>query len=243
MSNKKYDIPYSLKPSKKGKKSKYASYIEDNDTFANRFLSSPGKKLLAYIIFFAIFAYVFISALRGSKHPESVDYELDLEFSNNRKKNLIDETILDSNDDNYNDNSVNSGTESNIDSIDIEIDTIDLLDSDEGELPLGSNDEKSEQNLKKKNKNNNKINDKNAGKFDNDANDELSDQISSGNEKLNANKAKWDKINLLENKKREADRARRNKKIVDEQLIDEVDKMERLREKGRNKNAIKGEEI
>lgn len=246
MSNKKYDIPYSMKPTKKHKKSKYSKYIDENDTFVTRFLSSPGRKLCAYVTFFTIFACIFLNALRSSKHPDAVAYEIDLNFSGDREKNLIDETISNS-------KSLNIPDDSQIAEID-EIDEIDILDSDDGELPLsnikdtkadnnqkkGNSNSKSTQNTVKSNIKNNKNNRKVNNKGDN-FDDELSDQISSGNEKLKAAKEKWNKINAMENKRSNVHEIE-NQKITNEELIDKVDKMEQQREKGRNKNAVKGEE-
>lgn len=245
MSNKKYDIPYSMKPTKKHKKSKYSKYVDDNDNFVSRFLSSPGKKLFAYVLFFTIFAYVFIRALRNSKHPDAVAYEIDLNFSNDREKNLIDETISNS-------KPLNIPDDSKISEID-EISEIDILDLDDGELPLsnikdvkfdnqkGKNNVKSTKNTVKSNNNKNGKNNKKVNNNIDDFDNELSDQISSGNEKLKATKEKWDKINLRENKRSNIQKIE-NHKITDEELIDTVDKMEHQREKGRNKNAVKGEE-
>lgn len=125
----KYDIPYSMKPTKKGKKkqSKYSSYIEENDTFVNRLFSTPARKLIAYVTFFSIFAVIFFTALRNSKHPEGLDYELEVGFPDSKEQNLIDQTIVD----------VNDNTQiSDANAIDVEVDEIDVLDSEDGELQL-----------------------------------------------------------------------------------------------------------
>ncbi|GAV28738.1 hypothetical protein PMKS-002213 [Pichia membranifaciens] len=130
----KYDIPYSMKPTKKGRKkqSKYSSYIEENDTFVNRLFSTPARKLIAYVTFFSIFAVIFFTALRNSKHPEALDYELELGFPDSKEQNLIDQTIVD----------VNDNTRiGDADSVDVEVDEIDILDSDDGELQLADDAE------------------------------------------------------------------------------------------------------
>lgn len=218
----KYDIPYSMKPSKKEKKkkSKYSVYIEDNESgFLNRSLSSSGKKLIAYFIFFTIFAYVFITALRSSKHPDSVSYELDIGSTKGREKAMIEETITDLHND-----------EDDYDDVDVEVDEIDILDSDDGEIYLES--AKSNDEIKSK---------KQAGKgkgkgkskgSDDEFNKELNDIMAST--KKNAKNSKKNDKKL--NKKEKHDE-------IDDELIDDLDKLEDKKSKGRKKNTYKGENI
>lgn len=271
MSDKKYDIPYAMKPSRKGKKkTRYATYIEDNDTFVNRILSSPGKKLLAYVTFFSIFAFFFLTALRNSQKPETMDYELDLDFSNSREENLIDDALI----------NVNSkkrvAPEPGV------VDEIDILDSDDGEyaakkIPKEAILDKSklkgtgskadiedelasvDKNIAKDAK---KIKGEKVGsshkKGVDDFDSELDNQVSSGNEKLRLKQLQWEKINASQNNKNnQKNQAVKDKPNVAAQAQAKMQKLKQMQDlenqvesdldefaaekKGRRKNEIKGE--
>lgn len=271
MSDKKYDIPYAMKPSKKGKKkTRYATYIEDSNTFVNRILSSPGRKLLAYVIFFSIFAFLFLTALRSSQQPESMDYELDLDFSNLREENLIDDALI------------NVNTKKRVAPDSGVVDEIDILDSDDGEYAAKKIPKEAILDRSKLNGASNKVDledelvsvDKNIAKdakkikgekvglahkkgiddFDN----ELNDQVSSGNEKLRLKQIQWEKINASQNhKNKQKNQAVKEKPKVAAQAQAQMQKLKQMQDmekkvesdidelvsekKGRRKNAIKGE--
>lgn len=127
----KYDIPYAMKPKGKGKdknkdKSKYTAYIKTQKKGFFNSLSPDARKLLIYVFFFSIFAYVFLTTLRSSQVPEATDYELDLDYSNSRERNLIDDS-LDKDKTTYNEQ-----VEDAIEEVEVEV--IDSLASDEDEI-------------------------------------------------------------------------------------------------------------
>jgi flagellar hook-basal body complex protein FliE len=179
-SKSKYDIPYAMAPVKnnKKKKSRYSNYIDEQESFFNRVLSSPGKKISAYFIFFVIFGTVFITALRSNRHPEASEYELDLEYSNSRENNLIDDAIIDK-------QSINDIDNNNVD----DIDEIDILDSDDGEVAklTGSTKQKNPNDKKKQFKSTN-------DEFD----QELDELIASANEQLEKSKSKKKVNNIID---------------------------------------------
>lgn len=264
-----------MKPTKKGKKkqSKYSSYIEENDTFVNRILSSPGKKLIAYVTFFSVFAVIFFTALRNSKHPEALDYELDLEFPDSREQNLIDETILDVDDNALRDNAA---------VVDVEVDEIDILDSDDGELQLAGSDEKEGSATKEATTSGEKA--KGKGKAKAQAGDkakaakapaakkakgsakqkdvkETADEEASEDYVVSSpvkqNKGRFDDAefseelkgmlssgnNKLRKEKTKKDKQNHEKHISDKDLVEKMDELEAEKTKGRKKNAYKGENL
>lgn len=234
----KYDIPYAMKPKTgkgkgtgKGKKSRYSNYIDEQENFMNRMVATPGRKLIAYLIFFSIFAVVFLTALRSSKHPDVIDYEIDtdLVYSNSRENNFIDDAI-------DTQNEADKDKENGID--------IDEMDADDGEVTIevprksikkaaaGSSDKKAQFKGSKE-----------------DFGKELDDLISSGNEKLQkgAKGAKGAKANA----KAKANVRIEKKDSVEDQVDDDnlIAEMEALEAKkgssshGRGKNAVKGQKI
>lgn len=182
MAKDKYDIPYSMAPKNgKKKKSRYSSYIDEQDSFVNRIMSSPAKKLIAYILFFMIFGTCLITALRNSRNIEDKEeYELDLEhsFSTSREQNFIDDSLTDSGKKNL----LNDVDNDNID----DIDEIDILDSDDGELAklVDTPPAKKSNSLKKQFKSS-------GDEFDR----ELDDLVASANEQLQDKKNKNNKNN------------------------------------------------
>ncbi|CAI8496823.1 unnamed protein product [Pichia kudriavzevii] len=167
MTNSKYDIPYAMTPVKngkkgKGKKSKYSAYLEDQDSWYNRMLSPNARKLLAYILFFSIFATVFLTALKNHKRAEMKGYDMELEYSNSREANLISDEV-----DNFHD--------ANHEELDV--DEIDIFDSDEGEI--ASPPRKS---IKKANED--------AKRGDSSFDEELDELVETGNKKLKGENAR-----------------------------------------------------
>ena len=220
----KYDIPYAMKPkdnkgkSKKGTKSKYSKYYDDQDTFINRNLSPQMKKLLIYILCFSIFATIFLTALRQSRESKFVSYEIDhnLDYPDSREKNLIESSINSK----KNDLSSNNNNKHKDHSVDDEIDEIDILDSDYGEIAL-SNKENNKSKSKSKNKKG-KGKGKEKEKLTKDSfDDELDELINTGNEKLNV------KSNSNSNSKKD--------------LVKDMEKLENEHKPKKNKNAFKGE--
>lgn len=217
----------------KGKKSRYSNYIDEQENFMNRMVATPGRKLIAYLIFFSIFAVVFLTALRSSKHPDVIDYEIDtdLVYSNSRENNFIDDAI-------DTQNEADKDKENGID--------IDEMDADDGEVTIevprksikkapaaaaaGSSDKKAQFKGSKE-----------------DFGKELDDLISSGNEKLQkgAKGAKGAKAKAKANVRIE------KKDSVEDQVDDDnlIAEMEALEAKkgssshGRGKNAVKGQKI
>lgn len=216
----------------KGKKSRYSNYIDEQENFMNRMVATPGRKLIAYLIFFSIFAVVFLTALRSSKHPDVIDYEIDtdLVYSNSRENNFIDDAI-------DTQNEADKDKENGID--------IDEMDADDGEVTIevprksikkapgpaaaaGSNDKKAQFKGSKE-----------------DFGKELDDLISSGNEKLQkgAKGAKGAKAKAnvrIEKKDSVEDQAE------DDNLIAEMEALEAKKgssSHGRGKNAVKGQKI
>lgn len=228
MAKDKYDIPYSMAPVKNGRKKKprYPSYIQEQGRFINRFMSSPAKKLLAYIIFFAVFGTCLITAIRNSRNLGDEDYELDLEhsFSNSREQNFIDDSIID----NHNEQLLNDVDNNNID----DIDEIDILDSDDGEVAklvdTPSQKKGKANSLKKQFKSS-----------DDEFDQELDDLIASANEQLS--KGKSNKNNNKNNNK-ETEGLKRD--IPDDSdLIDKIDAIAAKKSGGRHGNAVKGESL
>ena len=232
----KYDIPYAMKPKTgkgKGKKSRYSNYIDEQENFMNRMVATPGRKLIAYLIFFSIFAVVFLTALRSSKHPDVIDYEIDtdLVYSNSRENNFIDDAI-------DTQNEADKDKENGID--------IDEMDADDGEVTIevprksikkapapaaaaaGSNDKKAQFKGSKE-----------------DFGKELDDLISSGNEKLQKGakgaKGAKAKANVRIEKKDSVE-----DQVDDDNLIAEMEALEAKKgssSHGRGKNAVKGQKI
>lgn len=224
MGKDKYDIPYAMKPKGKGKgkQSKYSTYIEDKNKGYVSSLSPDAKKLIAYITFFVIFSYVFLTALRSSKVPESVDYELDLDYSNSRERNLIDDSFVDAdakfNVQDFDEDNVEDAEDEDKDTVDT-INGIDVLDSDSGEL----SGEIERKNVKKKEA---ASKGKKAGKTDFDV--ELDELIEKGN----------DKINIKDKK------SKGTKKTNDEDEVDVLNKFEKFDKiKRLEKEKIKREPI
>lgn len=132
MAKDKYDIPYAMKPKGKGKGkgSKYSSYLENQSKGLFKGLSADAKKLVIYVTFFSLFAYIFLTALRSSKVPETGDYQLDLGHFDSRERNLIDDS-LDPTDFNYDLEQEQSDSNEQEDNV---VNEIDVLDSDANEL-------------------------------------------------------------------------------------------------------------
>lgn len=214
----KYDIPYAMKPkdkkgkSKKGTKSKYSKYYDDQDTFINRNLSPQMKKLLIYILCFSIFAIIFLTALRQSRESKFVSYEIDhnLDYPDSREKNSIESSI----NSRKNDLSNNNNNKHKDHSVDDEIDEIDILDSDYGEIALSNKENNKSKNKKGKGKGKEKLT---KDSFD----DELDESINTSNEKLNV------KSNSNSNSKKD--------------LVKDMEKLENEHKPKKNKNAFKGE--
>ncbi|OUT20253.1 hypothetical protein CAS74_004500 [Pichia kudriavzevii] len=152
MTNSKYDIPYAMTPVKngkkgKGKKSKYSAYLEDQDSWYNRMLSPNARKLLP---------------LKNHKKAEMKGYDMELEYSNSREANLISDEV-----DNFHD--------ANHEELDV--DEIDIFDSDEGEI--ASPPRKS---IKKANED--------AKRGDSSFDEELDELVETGNKKLKGENAR-----------------------------------------------------
>lgn len=218
-SKSKYDIPYAMTPvnNSRKKKTKYSRYIDEKE---NRLLSTPGRKLAAYVLFFVVFASVFLSALRNSKAPNALEYEVDLEYSNSRINNLISDSI--EQDERAERSAPGTGEKSELfvsdaDEADQMQDEIDVLDSDDGEVGDVSRTATK------------KTADKKA--HAKDAKDEfeqqLDDLLDEGNSKIKDKKGPSN----LKNKKSDG-------------LIEEVEELGDAKARGnRRKNAFKGENV
>lgn len=186
MASDKYDIPYAMKPKGKGKgkgkdKSKYTAYIQSQNRGYLSSLSPDARKLLLYVVFFSIFAYIFLTTLRNSKVPAATEYELDLDYSNSRERNLIDDS-LDNNRipsmEEVENEQFEDDTDGNVEATGSEID---VLVSDEDEL----SGEMERKTIKKKK------NSKGQNKPSNsDFEAELDEMIQQGNKKLSEKKNK-----------------------------------------------------